>query len=148
MEITASIKAQKTKDIPVRIPYIGGIYEEASNYRKFIGIFPGTEEKKIEIIKISYWGKRELEFTKTQYTISSGNSIPIYDVDEGMKSPDPYHLPDDPTELNINKIEWILIDENSNEVTVDITDLYNDFFSSKQTSYIEELIWEDYINSK
>ena len=71
--------------------------------------------------------------------VGSQTFIVDYTIDKGMKSTDPYMVPDDPDELTINTVSWVYVDENGNDVEIDITDLYHE---RMQDGEIEDTVWE------
>ena len=79
-----------------------------------------------------------------EITIGSQTYIVDYTYEEGMKSPDPYHQPDDPDELTINNVYWIKVEENGEETEHDITDIYYEMFNGR----LEESVWEEIEDNK
>ena len=79
-----------------------------------------------------------------EITIGSQTYIVDYTYEEGMKSPDPYHHPDDPDELTINNVYWIKVEENGEETEHDITDIYYEMFNGR----LEESVWEEIEDNK
>ena len=75
-----------------------------------------------------------------EITIESQTYIVDYTHEEGMKSPDPYHQPDDPDELTINNVYWIKVEENGEETEHDITDMYHERFDGELESAVLEKI--------
>jgi hypothetical protein len=74
-----------------------------------------------------------------EIVVGSQTFIVDYTVTKGMKSTDPYMVPDDPDELTIHTVSWVYVDKNGNDVEIDITDLYHE---RMQDGEIEDTVWE------
>ena len=74
-----------------------------------------------------------------EIVVGSQTFIVDYTISKGMKSTDPYMVPDDPDELTIHTVSWMCVDKNGNDVEIDITDLYHE---RMQDGEIEDTVWE------
>tara|TARA_R100000664_G_C2729497_1_gene120437 strand:- start:633 stop:872 length:240 start_codon:yes stop_codon:yes gene_type:complete len=75
--------------------------------------------------------------------LDSQTYIVDYTHEEGMKSTDPYMMPDDPDEITINEVHWVSVDEYGNETIHDITDMYHERFDGE----LEDKLWEKINNN-
>ena len=75
--------------------------------------------------------------------LDSQTYIVDYTYEEGMKSTDPYMMPDDPDEITINEVHWINVDEYGNETMHNITDMYHERFDGE----LEDKLWEEINNN-